>query len=122
VLTPPAPNPKPTPKPRPTPKPKPKPVEICSKVTLAKRTVPAGRRSGVLLTLRAGGKLIAGARIRLVGPGLNKVVVTGRNGKVVAKFTTSKPGIVHITALKPHHSCTTQRLGAAAVFEPPLTG
>jgi hypothetical protein len=91
-------------------------------VTLGKRTVPAGRKSGVLLTLRAGGKPIAGARIRLVGPGLNKVVVTGKNGKVLARFTTTKPGIVHVSALKPHHSCSTQRLGAVGVFEPPLTG
>jgi len=91
-------------------------------LSVSKHTVEAGTRSVVVFTVKAAGRPVPGARIRITGPGLSKVVVTGRNGQVRAHFATKKPGIVRVTVLKPHASCTSQQIGAAGVFQPPVTG
>jgi len=95
---------------------------VCTTLSVSKRTIESGRQSLVVLTVKAAGKPVAGARLRLVGPGVSKIVVTTRKGQVHVRFKTTKPGIVRISVLKPHASCTTQLIGAVGTFQPPVTG
>ncbi len=111
-------------KPKPKPKPKPKAAKaaaVCTIVTVAQKTIPAGKKAKVTIRLTAAGKPVAGARVRLVGPGINKVVKTGKNGVVSVSLNAKKAGIVTITVVG-KKSCSSTRLGVVGTFEPPVTG
>ena len=109
-------------KPKPKPKPKPeKAAAVCTIVTVAQKTIPAGKQAKVTIRLTAAGKPVAGARVRLVGPGINKVVKTGKNGVVSVSLNAKQAGIVTITVVG-KKSCSSTRLGVVGTFEPPVTG
>ena len=88
---------------------------------MAQKTIPAGKQAKVTIRLTAAGKPVAGARVRLVGPGINKVVKTGKNGVVSVSLNAKKAGIVTITVVG-KKSCSSTRLGVVGTFEPPVTG
>ena len=109
---------------KPKPKPKPKPAKapaVCTIVTVTQKSIPAGKKAKVTIRLTAAGKPVAGARVRLVGPGINKVVKTGKNGVVSVSVNAKQAGIVTITVVG-KKSCSSTRLGVVGTFEPPVTG
>ena len=109
---------------KPKPKPKPKPEKapaVCTIVTVTQKSIPAGKKAKVTIRLTAAGKPVTGARVRLVGPGINKVVKTGKNGVVSVSVNAKQAGIVTITVVG-KKSCSSTRLGVVGTFEPPVTG
>jgi hypothetical protein len=108
------------PKPKPTPKPVTAPA-VCTTITVTQKAIPAGKKAKVTIKLTAGAKAVAGARVRLVGPGINKVVKTGKNGVVSVSVTAKQAGIVTVTVVG-KKSCSSTRLGVVGTFEPPVTG
>ena len=109
-------------KPKPKPKPKPETAPaVCTIVTVTQKAIPAGKKAKVTVKLTAGGKVVAGARVRLVGPGINKVAKTGKNGIAVISVNAKQAGIVTITVVG-KKSCSSTRLGVVGTFEPPVTG
>ncbi len=106
----------------PTSKPKPKPKStICAILTVGPKTVTVGKAGKLKLRVRAGGKPVAGARIRIKGAGVNRVVKTGKNGLVTAKISAPRSGIV-VVSIAGKRGCNTARVGVVGVFEPPVTG
>ena len=113
---------KPPVKPKPAPKPKPKPKpQVCSTLTVSPKTVTAGKAGKLTLTVKAGGKAVAGARVQIKGAGVNRVVRTGRNGLVATSITGPNAGIV-VVSITNKKGCNTARVGVIGVFEPPVTG
>jgi len=111
---------KPAPKPKPAPRPEPKP-KVCSTLTVAQKTVMVGKGGKLTLTVRAAGKPVAGAKIRIKGAGVDKVVKTGKNGLVTTLVAAPKSGIV-VVSITGSKGCNTARVGVVGVFEPPVTG
>lgn len=108
------------------PKPKPnakhaKAAAVCTIVTVTQKAIPAGKKAKITIRLTAGGEAVTGARVRLVGPGINKVAKTGKNGVVVVSVNAKQAGIVNITVVG-EKSCSSTRLGVVGTFEPPVTG
>lgn len=108
----------PTPKPKPKPKPKP---AVCSMLTVARKTVTVAKPGKLTLTVKAGGKPVAGTPIRIVGAGVDRVAKTGRNGIAVVTITASRPGIL-VVSIAGRKGCNTARVGVVGAFEPPVTG
>jgi hypothetical protein len=108
------------PKPKPTPKPAKAPA-VCTIVTVTQKAIPAGKKAKVTIRLTAAGKPVAGARVRLVGPGINRVVKTGKNGVASVSVNAKQAGIVTVTVVG-KKSCSSTRLGVVGTFEPPVTG
>jgi uncharacterized repeat protein (TIGR01451 family) len=104
----------------PTPKPKPKP-QICATLTVAPKTVTVGKGGKLTLTVKAGGKPVAGAKIRIKGAGVDKVVKTGKNGVVTTTVSAPKSGIV-VISISDKKGCNTARVGVVGAYEPPVTG
>jgi uncharacterized repeat protein (TIGR01451 family) len=102
------------------PKPKPKP-QICSTLTVAPKTVTVGKAGKLTLTVNAGGKPVAGAKIRIKGAGVDKVVKTGKNGLVTTAISAPRSGIV-VISITGKKGCNTARVGVVGAFEPPVTG
>jgi hypothetical protein len=88
---------------------------------VAQKTIPAGKQAKVAIGLTAAGKPVAGTRVRLVGPGINKVVNTGKNGVASVSLNAEKAGIVTVTVVG-EKSCSSTRLGVVGTFEPPVPG
>ena len=109
-----------TPKPKPKPKPA-KAAAVCTVIRVTQKSIPVGKKAKVTIKLTAAGKPVAGATVRLVGPGVNKVAKTGKNGVVTVSVKTSKAGIVTVTVVG-KKSCSSTRLGVVGTFEPPVTG
>lgn len=99
---------------------KPKP-QICATLTIASKTVMVGKGGKLALNVSAGGKPVAGTKVRLKGAGVDKVVKTGANGRVTTTITSSKSGIV-VVSITGRKGCNTARVGVVGVFEPPVTG
>jgi uncharacterized repeat protein (TIGR01451 family) len=104
-------------------KPKPKPLpEVCDTLTAGPKTVAVtGRVQRIAVRVAEGAKAVAGARVRLTGPGISRTVRTGKNGKLVVAFKPSKPGIVKV-AIVGAKACNSQRVGVIGQYEPPVTG
>jgi uncharacterized repeat protein (TIGR01451 family) len=102
-------------------KPKPKPPVVCSTLNVTPKTVVAGKKSKIQVVVTAAGKPVKGASVRIVGPGINRVVKTGKNGKAVAVVTSTKSGIVTVS-ITGKKGCNTARVGVVGAFEPPVTG
>ena len=94
---------------------------VCTVITVAQKAIPAGKKAKVTIRLTAAGKPVAGARVRLVGPGINKVVKTGKNGVATVVVNAKQAGIITITVVG-KKSCSSTRLGVVGTFEPPVTG
>ena len=106
----------------PTAKPKPKPIaQICATLTIAPKTVTVGKGGKLTLKVTAGGKPIAGAKIRLKGAGVDRIVTSGKNGRVTTTIVAPKSGIV-VVSIAGRKGCNTARVGVVGVFEPPVTG
>ncbi len=106
------------------PKPKVKPAKVavvCTIVAVKQKSIPAGKRAKVTVSLTAAGKPIAGGRIRLLGNGINKVGKTGKNGVASIAITAKRSGIITITTVG-KKSCSSARIGVVGTFEPPVTG
>jgi hypothetical protein len=117
----PKPKPKPAPKPKVAPKPKPVP-EVCATLGLSTKAIPAGQKTGVTFVVTAAGKPVAGAKVRLKGPGIFKTVETGKRGRIATVLTASEAGIVNVTVIG-RKGCNAKRIGVVAPsFEPPVTG
>jgi hypothetical protein len=71
--------------------------------------------------VKAGGKPLAGAKIRIKGAGVDRVVKTGKNGLVTTTITAPKSGIV-VVSITGRKGCNTARVGVIGAFEPPVTG
>ena len=67
------------PKVKPKPKPKPK-AKTCAVFIIQEKTVTAGSRSNITITVVSGGKRVPGAKLRIKGPGIDKIVTA--DGKV----------------------------------------
>jgi hypothetical protein len=68
-----------------------------------------------------GKRAVTRATVKIAGPGIEKTVRTGKNGKVVVRLTPMKPGIVRVS-LAGRNACNSQRIGVVGTFEPPVTG
>ncbi len=105
---------------KPKPKLKPKPA-ICSILKVAPKAITVGKAGKLKLTVRAAGKPVAGALIRIKGPGVSKLVRAGRNGIAIASIRAAKSGIV-VISIAGRKGCNTARVGVVGAFEPPVTG
>jgi uncharacterized repeat protein (TIGR01451 family) len=111
----------PTPKPKPEPKPAP---EICNTVDVTPKMVKAnGKTQTIRVSVTKGGskKGVTGASVQITGPGINKKMTVGKNGKAVVTVKPSKPGIIRVE-VRNAKACNTQRIGVVGVYEPPVTG
>jgi hypothetical protein len=104
----------------PTPKPKPQPV-VCYTFTVSTKTLTVGKSKRIVITVRNKGKVVAGAKVRVTGAGINKTVRTGKNGRALISITARKAGILRITVLQ-KAVCSSKRIGVVGAFEPPVTG
>ena len=122
VVTPDVPLLPPTPKPKPKPKPKPevKPA-VCTIISINQKSVAAGKTSKITVKLTAGGKAVAGGKVRIKGAGINKVVKANKAGIATASITPKQSGVITITVVA-KKACSAQRLGVVGAFEPPVTG
>ena len=103
----------------PTPKPQP---EICELLTVTPKVLKAnGKAQKINVKVTKGKKPVAGAKVKITGPGINKTVKTGKNGKVTVTVKPGKPGIIRV-AIQDAKTCNTQRIGVVGVYEPPVTG
>ena len=101
---------------------KPKPPEVCELLTVLPKTLKAtGKAQKIVVKVTKGKKAVAGATVKITGPGISKTVKTGKNGKVVVTIKPGKPGIIKI-AIQGAKTCNTQRIGVVGIFEPPVTG
>ena len=80
-----------------------------------------GKSQKINVKVTKGKKPVAGAVVKITGPGIAKTVKTGKNGKVTVTFKPSKPGIIKV-AIQGAKACNTQRIGVVGVYEPPVTG
>ena len=80
-----------------------------------------GKSQKVKVTVKKGSKGVAGAKVKITGPGISKTVRTGKNGVVIASVKPAKPGIIRVSIVGAK-ACNTQRIGAIGVYEPPVTG
>ncbi len=105
------------------PPPAPKPVVCRTLAAGPKMLTGNGKSQRIAIKVVADGKGVVGVKVRLIGPGLSKLVTTGRGGVVVTTLKPAKAGIIRasITNAKP---CNTQRIGVVGIstFEPPVTG
>jgi uncharacterized repeat protein (TIGR01451 family) len=105
----------------PTPKPKPTP-EICETLIATPKMLKGnGTSQKVKVTVKKGSKGVAGAKVKITGPGISKTVRTGKNGVVITSIKPAKPGIIRVSIVGAK-ACNTERLGAVGVYEPPVTG
>lgn len=108
-----------TPKPAPTPKP---PVVQCYTARSSVRTIPAGERVAVSFTVvGSNGTRLAGARVRVVGPGIDRVLRAGGSGRVAAAIRASTGGIVTASVVG-KRQCAETRIGVVVPHEPVVTG
>jgi len=122
VVTPQAPLLPPTAKPKPKPKPKPNVKSaVCTVITINKKSIAVEKKSTVTVRLTAGGKAVAGAKVRFKGPGINKVVTTNTSGRAIVSLNPRQSGIITVSVVG-KKGCSTQRLGVVGTFEPPVTG
>jgi len=107
----------------PTPAPKPKPApEICNTVTVAPKVLKGnGKTQRIVIKVTQGNKAVAGAKIKVTGPGISKTATSGKDGRATVSFKPGKPGIVRIE-IQNKKACNSQRIGVVGVFEPPVTG
>jgi hypothetical protein len=80
-----------------------------------------GKHQKVKVRVKKGSKAVAGAKVKITGPGISKIVRTGKNGVVIASITPAKPGIIKVSIVGAK-ACNTERIGAIGVYEPPVTG
>ncbi len=111
---------KPKPKPKSKLKPKPRPI-VCSTLVVAPKTLTVGKAGKLTPTVKAGGKPVAGAKVRIRGAGVDKVVKTGKNGLVTTIVTAPRAGIL-VVSITGGKRCNTARVGVVGAFEPPVTG
>ena len=105
----------------PTPKPKPKPV-VCYTFTVSTKSVTVGKTKLVVITVKKNGtKVVAGARVRVTGAGISKIVRTGKNGRALISIRAKKAGILKITVLQ-KAVCGSKWIGVVGASEPPVTG
>jgi uncharacterized repeat protein (TIGR01451 family) len=62
-----------------------------------------------------------GIRVLLTGGGINVTVITNSAGNAVANIAPSKAGVIKVLITN-KKACNSQRLGAAGVYEPTVTG
>jgi uncharacterized repeat protein (TIGR01451 family) len=109
----------------PTPKPKPKPVpEICNTVDVTPKMLKGnGKAQKIRVTVTKGKtkKGAAGVSVRITGPGVDRTVTAGKNGKISVTVKPTKPGIIRVE-VKNAKACNTQRIGVIGVYQPPVTG
>jgi uncharacterized repeat protein (TIGR01451 family) len=106
----------------PTPKPQPKPQPVvCYTFTVSTKTVTVGKTKRIVVTVRSRGKVVANAKVRITGAGVDKTVRTGKNGRAVITITAKKAGILKINVLQ-KAVCGSKRIGVVGAFEPPVTG
>ena len=105
--------------------PKPPPVvipEICSTLVANPKVLKAnGKAQKINVTVKKGKKGVAGATVKITGPGISKTVKTGKDGKVKVTVKPSQPGIIRVV-IQGGKVCNSQRIGVVGVYEPPVTG
>ncbi len=122
VVSPEAPLLPPTAKPKPKLKPKPKPIPtVCTVITINTKSVAMGKTSRITVKVTAGGKAVAGGKVRFKGAGMNKVVRANKAGVAIVSLSPKVAGIITVTVVG-KKACSTQRLGVVGAFEPPVTG
>ena len=109
----------------PTAKPKPKPKKstptVCTVITINTKSVAMGKTSRITVKVTAGGKALAGGKVRFKGAGMNKVVKVNKAGVAIVSLSPKVAGIITVTVVG-KKACSTQRLGVVGAFEPPVTG
>jgi uncharacterized repeat protein (TIGR01451 family) len=95
---------------------------VCSSLTITPRALQVGKRSTIVARVRlSNNRPFAGARVRVVAPGVN--VTRRANAQGVARLSVkpTRPGIARVTVLG-SPQCAARTAGVAGVFQPPLTG
>ena len=95
---------------------------ICANLTVVQKSITVGKKNTLTMTVKAGGKPVKGAKVKIKGPGINKTATT--NSKGIAKVTLSpkRAGIITVTVTKPKSCSSARRVGVVGAFEPPVTG
>jgi len=106
------------------PRPRP-PPEICSTVTATPAVLKgSGKAQTISVTVtrgKKGSKGVAGATVRIRGPGVSKTVKTGKKGRVSVTVKPTKPGIIKVE-IQNMKACNSLRIGVVGSFKPPVTG
>lgn len=98
------------------------PAPVCWAATALPKTLTVGRANTVRVRVTAAKKPVAGARVRLQGPGILKLSgKTNKQGWVSIVVRPKKPGILRVSPAA-KLSCGTPRIGIVGVFTPPVTG
>jgi hypothetical protein len=113
----------PPPPPKPSPKPKPKPApEVCRTLSVGPKLIQAsGKAQTVTIKVVEGKKPAKGVKVRITGPGVNRIVTTNLRGIARVTLKPTKAGILRFSITNAK-ACNTQRIGVVGVFEPPVTG
>ena len=97
-------------------------VEICRTLAANPKMLKAtGKAQKITIRVTQGSKGVSGVKVKLTGPGISKVVASGRGGLVKVTIKPSQPGIVRL-AIQGKKACNAQRVGVVGVYEPPVTG
>jgi len=98
------------------------PPTACTAVVVRPRQFYVGRSTMVHITVKSGGHVVSGVRVRIKGPG---VMVTTKASNSSGKITrVIKPRRAGVVVFRPiaNKSCALARVGVSGVFTPPLTG
>lgn len=104
-----------------------KPVRVvvqtapCARLTISRKTLPAGAATTLRLAAQAGGKRVAGASVVLEGPGVRRVVALGATGRTEVTVTAPRVGVLTAT-LRETKQCGASRVGVVGEVEPTVTG
>ena len=104
-----------------TPPPLTPPAVVCYRLTPTPRVLTVGQRRTVTVTVRAGSRLVGGARVVMSGAGLDVAARTNASGRARFTVTPRRAGIVQIR-VPGQAVCARVRIGVVGAFKPPLTG
>jgi hypothetical protein len=99
----------------------PPPAPACYVASVRPNQLTVGKRTTMIVVLRAHGKAVVGARVVVRGPGIFKSARTDRRGVARIAFVPRRAGITRVTVAG-HKTCSQPRIGVAGVFTPPVTG
>ena len=91
----------------------------CDSVSVGRRTIDVGTRTTLRIVVKAGGRGLARARVRVRGAGIDVRTVTNRAGIARVTVQARRAGIVTISVAS--QNCQ-RRIGAITGSQPDLTG
>jgi uncharacterized repeat protein (TIGR01451 family) len=106
-------------------KPKAKPkstAEECATFAVIQKVITAQQPSRIAVKVAEGGKALAGAQVRIQGPGILKLVRSDAKGWAITRVNAAKAGIITVRLSSPKSCTPGKRVGVVGAFEPPVTG